>query len=178
LAEEKLKDGIHRDPTQIKRELDFSIENQLRNIGIYCLSAKNDDILMWSHYADGHKGFCIELEGNATKTFLKRAQEISYQQKLPIINYFERDWLPKLLMTKSEHWRYEEEWRIIQVDGPGEYGIPEGVLTGVIFGCLMPEDHKNKIIAWSKKRKNRIRFYQAKIKKYEFGLDIVRITDY
>jgi hypothetical protein len=28
---------------------------------ILCLSGVNDNILMWSHYADSHKGFCVEF---------------------------------------------------------------------------------------------------------------------
>jgi len=28
---------------------------------IFCLSAINNNLLMWSHYADSHKGFCIEF---------------------------------------------------------------------------------------------------------------------
>lgn len=28
---------------------------------IYCLSKLNDNLIMWAHYADSHKGFCIEF---------------------------------------------------------------------------------------------------------------------
>jgi hypothetical protein len=40
-----------------------AVENQIRamryNRGISCFSARNDSILMWAHYAYGHKGFCL-----------------------------------------------------------------------------------------------------------------------
>ena len=29
--------------------------------GVCCFSEKVDDLLMWGHYADKHKGFCLEL---------------------------------------------------------------------------------------------------------------------
>lgn len=35
------------------------IKKMISEFGIYCLSEVNDEILMWSHYADNHKGFCI-----------------------------------------------------------------------------------------------------------------------
>lgn len=40
--------------------------NFLRSINfnnekIFCLSARNDSFLMWSHYCDTHRGFCIEF---------------------------------------------------------------------------------------------------------------------
>jgi hypothetical protein len=34
----------------------------IKELGVVCLSEINNDILMWSHYADGHTGFCIEFE--------------------------------------------------------------------------------------------------------------------
>ncbi len=30
-------------------------------IGILCFTEKNDNLLMWSHYANSHKGFVLEF---------------------------------------------------------------------------------------------------------------------
>lgn len=38
------------------------IRERLKKVGIYSLSKVNDEILMWSHYADNHKGFCMGFE--------------------------------------------------------------------------------------------------------------------
>lgn len=38
------------------------IEKGLPDFGVFCLSEVCDNILMWSHYAEEHKGFCIEFE--------------------------------------------------------------------------------------------------------------------
>jgi hypothetical protein len=35
------------------------IREKLKKVGIYSLSKVNDEILMWSHYADNHRGFCM-----------------------------------------------------------------------------------------------------------------------
>jgi hypothetical protein len=34
----------------------------LLNLSISCFSEVCDDILLWSHYADGHKGICLEYK--------------------------------------------------------------------------------------------------------------------
>lgn len=34
----------------------------LRNYAVACFSEVNDDFLMWSHYASGHSGVCLEYE--------------------------------------------------------------------------------------------------------------------
>jgi len=39
------------------------IKSGLFDYGIFCLSEINDSILMWSHYAENHCGFCVEFEG-------------------------------------------------------------------------------------------------------------------
>jgi len=33
-----------------------------KKIGIFSLSKKYDDELLWAHYANSHKGFCIEYD--------------------------------------------------------------------------------------------------------------------
>ena len=32
------------------------------NICFFCMSKVNDDVLMWSHYADNHRGLCLEFD--------------------------------------------------------------------------------------------------------------------
>lgn len=48
---------------QIQTGLGAAVENQkritLNENGVCCFSARNNEILMWSHYADSHKGFCL-----------------------------------------------------------------------------------------------------------------------
>src|SRR5437764_2784903 len=52
--------------------------------GIACFSATVTDIMMWSHYADGHRGFCLEFD-TAVPPF-SRALEVVYFEKPPTIN--------------------------------------------------------------------------------------------
>ena len=40
---------------------DFLRSINFNNEKIFCLSAKNDSFLMWSHYCDSHRGFCVEF---------------------------------------------------------------------------------------------------------------------
>lgn len=177
LVEAKLSEGEHKHVSKMKSAMGEVIENELRAIGVYCLSAKNDDILMWSHYADGHKGFCLEFEDDSPNSFLNRAKKVTYQKELLVLNSFDESWVRKLLATKSDRWSYEEEWRIIEVDGAGIAGLPEGILSGVIFGCQICDKHINKIISWLDRRTKPIRLYRAKMKSDVFGLDIVPIND-
>jgi len=87
-----------------------------------------DSILMWSHYADNHKGICIEYDLNgvgADHPFRKCIFPVIYSDKPynlnPWIeklvaedtNEFNPDWLVLGLLHKYCKWRYEKEWRVV-----------------------------------------------------------------
>jgi len=40
--------------------------------GIACFSTRKDNILMWSHYAEGHKGLCLEFDTNYPPLRIKK----------------------------------------------------------------------------------------------------------
>lgn len=98
-----------------------------------CLSKLYDSILMWSYYADKHKGLCFELEINEPKAL----SEVKYSDERPTVQMeammkdicgslfaqgitFEKNYdilLPELVLqpyiTKANSWRHEEEYRLI-----------------------------------------------------------------
>src|SRR5260221_11391867 len=55
IKNQSIKDWI-TDQSLIEKSLFVPIRNLLREKGLACFTSKNDSILMWSHYADSHKG--------------------------------------------------------------------------------------------------------------------------
>lgn len=51
--------NIINDASQDLDKVHGGIDKVMKEFGIYCLSEVSDEILMWSHYADNHKGICI-----------------------------------------------------------------------------------------------------------------------
>jgi Protein of unknown function (DUF2971) len=149
----------------------------VNKLGICCFSEIRDSLLMWSHYSDGHRGFCLEFEAEANNIFFGRALKVEYKRELKIPNILQvRNFVDSTLLTKAEEWRYEQEWRIIEHEkGSGSQKFPERLLTGIILGCLMPKDSKEKIIQLAGERSTRPKIYQATLKKNEYALEI---TDY
>ncbi len=167
-----------RDPT-VEKTLREGTEKILSEIGIFSLTRIPDDILMWSHYADSHKGFCIKLLDDEKERFIARAQPISYSDDYPIVNPIQDDdvlRLEKSLLTKAKHWEYEKEWRIIDhEEGPGIKKFPPHLLVGVIFGCRMREAHKAQIREWCTNRQASVSFYQAREASHTYSLEIIEI---
>tara|TARA_B100000965_G_scaffold402376_1_gene428180 strand:- start:937 stop:1704 length:768 start_codon:yes stop_codon:yes gene_type:complete len=160
---------------EVYESMQYAQTVMLPEIGIFSLTKNPGDILMWSHYANSHEGFCLEFaEANE---FIARAQQIRYSDTYPEvnpINQSDEERLFRALLTKSDHWKYEQEWRIIEYEtGPGVKTFPSEILHGVIFGCRMTDKNKVRIREWCDGRKQPVKFYQAKERQREYALDIL-----
>lgn len=159
------------------KRFESDIMAKRRQFGVFCMTRKNDNILMWAHYASNHEGFCLEFETRSD--FFARAKEVRYESELPQANLL-GPWdaliehAAEALLTKAEDWRYEEEWRIIDLDnGPGIQKCPPESISGVIFGSRMSARDRRQIKEWCKSREPPPMLYEAKMKDKEFGLDII-----
>jgi hypothetical protein len=121
-----------------------------KNFGVFCMSELNDNVLMWSHYADCHKGFCVEfmripqnILGNIEIT-----RPVKYKHEFPSPNPFSDEGRKKsfddLFFTKSIDWAYEKEWRLINEEGDIALQLP-GEISAIIFGLQMPTQNKETI---------------------------------
>jgi len=86
-----------------------------RQLRICSFSLNNDSLLLWSHYAQEHKGICIEydlLDNDIARTYI---QPVIYSSKVPKIGIFEEYNTMQMIassLIKSKEWEYEQEWRI------------------------------------------------------------------
>jgi len=150
-----------------------------REIGLYCLSKNNSSILMWSHYSDKHKGYCLEFEATDSTPVFGEAQPVGYATDYPVVDFFntpKEEQVDLIFLTKFFGWSYEEEWRIIDHRaGQGAHAYPAELLRGVIFGLRMPEEHRANIRAWTKKRGHSVKFYEAIQSDRQFKIDMREI---
>ncbi|MBN1884301.1 MAG: DUF2971 domain-containing protein [Candidatus Krumholzibacteriota bacterium] len=106
----------------------------LGQIRICCLSKTFHHPLLWSHYADGHKGLCFEVnlpDGNPN------IREIEYVDDVSALDCAPKslDEYIRLLTIKSSHWKHEQEVRAIPL--PEYLNIKKNILR-VICGSRMP----------------------------------------
>jgi len=183
-----------RDPKRVedaKRDLTDSIIN---SYGIFSLSAVLENILMWSHYADSHRGFCIEYDSQKLMDMFDRLfdkseliiflRPIKYMSEYPIPipspdlddDKDDETWM-QLLTTKSNYWSYEKEWRCLYV-GQVNKGLvlDPGIITSVYLGCRMLPEHRNQIANLLSSRSPKVALYQAEKVENAFGLDFHRIN--
>lgn len=166
-----------RKPTNPKNLTEFKAtyhETITNRIGLLCLSEVPDDPLMWSHYADSHRGVCLAF--NWQTEFFGQSQPVIYQKKRPIINpvfQTKEEMLDHALLTKSDHWKYEKEWRIIHYrSGAGAYSFPSLALTGVILGAQMADSNVAIVHRWLSLRTTATSIFRAALSDTEFKIRI------
>jgi Protein of unknown function (DUF2971) len=156
-----------------REEISRRIQDLADDLGILSLSAARDNILMWSHYANSHQGFCLEFDTSIPP--FDKALEVHYKRDRYTYDFSNVHANAKeLLRTKYSDWRYEKEWRIISDKGRETYPFRLDALTGVIFGSCMSEADKGKLRRWIKQSSCSPHLYQAKLGSQDFRLDIER----
>ncbi len=108
---------------------------QLERIGIVSLSRGGKNVLMWSHYAERHKGFVLEFRipvlgetrdlAYATDRLLPLP--VTYQSGRPTIRIgaeLPEDLVNRIVLTKSEEWEYEAEERVVDHLRPPGLPLP------------------------------------------------------
>jgi hypothetical protein len=138
-------------------------------LGLFCLSEKWNNVLMWSHYSNCHEGFCIGL--NRKKLIeIKLHQEMFFGGYGPVGYYIN---LPKIdpldhltpknimieQMSKAWDWGYEKEVRFtklfdnIPTDNDRKFQLSDDYFEEIIIGLNAPIDQQNEIRLIADKRK-------------------------
>lgn len=141
--EMSLQGVSHFNQQMMKQDADLA----LSEIGVCCFSKLKDNILMWSHYSDYHKGLCLEFDILKDPEFFTLAKPVLYVSQMPKYDHFgEREKLiEKTIQPKADFWKYEEEVRIVKTNDDINNNKDQGfqfnpeALTKVIFGCKMED---------------------------------------
>lgn len=163
-----------RNRTERENDAQARLDHLLdRELFVFCVSAVSDDILMWSHYTNGHKGICLEFDANI-EPFHSFARPIDYSECYPEYREGSYERALEAVHTKSVHWAYEQEWRI-RSETHGPRMVEDRALTGVILGCAIESEHEQQVKKWIADRHRSPRLYRAVKKPRQYGLDIVEL---
>ena len=139
-------DALRKSPFVLKSTIkdlsDEFTEFIPKNWGVYCLAKRPCNSLMWSHYSRGHTGICLEFQ--ATSSHFRLAYEVLYRETYPQILPHEQQNPIKLLITKSDVWNYEEEFRLICPRFPGFWNNP--LIMEGNYLAIAPDDLKSIIV--------------------------------
>ncbi len=92
--------------------------------GVHCFASRDKRVrlsgprsnLMWSHYGDSHKGYCLQYSVHTDPVFV-RSVRVGYSSEYPVINWLSETFpcdVLKCVTQKDKCWEYEGEWRYIR----------------------------------------------------------------
>lgn len=190
---------------RVKEMLSTPVEAaKLRN-GLYeefrilSLTSKNDNILMWGHYAERHTGLVIGF--SPTHLFPEKGHHrVRYPEDVarPV---FQATWeaIDKakpvtmqrafdVLITKAYDWKYENEYRILfardesmeqrRTDGEMELiSIPSKSIAEVIFGISASKDLKEEVlkILINNSELKHVKIFQATMDASKYRLNLNQV---
>ena len=146
----------HAEKTAVNLPSDFAEQIRAsmgKKFGVLSLSATKENLIMWAHYADEHRGCVLEFDTQHQffgQAWLKSLRKVTYSGQRPRYVYESSD--SAHLYHKSLDWKEEAEWRILGDFSTMERISPEagktiyltklpiGVVTAVYLGARMSEN--------------------------------------
>ena len=92
------------------QNLESEFHAVISKAGVFCVAERPDNLLMWSHYGDQHKGICLEFDGQRWPCSI--ANRVSYSEQYPVINPTSPTRVADMrdmLFRKGIVWSYEME---------------------------------------------------------------------
>ena len=182
----KIANYRYSNPEKLRETLRDNMLMELGNKGIACFSKSDNILLMWSHYADSHKGACLTFDPSKDPDYFKYPYNVEYPKDYPIVNFINEKNPHKrakhMLATKSQDWVYEEEIRIVKdkQDHPkfrGNIKFKKDCLVSIKFGYKADSnDIKTIKELRDKEGYGHARLFKANLKDGEFGIEYKEIV--
>ena len=140
---------------QLQATLD-SLKSLKGRHGILSLTLEPMNIIMWTHYANNHQGFCIGYNTDKLMQFISTQTDkfgispVTYTAQLPVIIPTIRaksrlDNIISRVTTKSIEWSYEKEFRIVISEPNKVMQIPSDIVEEIILGCNVSKEVEKEI---------------------------------
>jgi hypothetical protein len=132
-------------------------------VGVLSLTERPDNLVMWAHYADQHRGFVLGFD--STHPWFEGSDQFR-ENVLAKVRYADDRpskglktlMLEDTYLTKSPDWSYEEEWRKFRSLGLADqcintgnepvylFGFPPELITRVIVGCRATSETRQRLV--------------------------------
>ncbi|MGD9126138.1 MAG: DUF2971 domain-containing protein [Planctomycetia bacterium] len=152
----------------------------LKKNGVCCFAERNDNLLMWSHYSDSGRGFCLEFRTEHEP--FSKLHKVKYVSDIPVLSLYSmlanrgyKQWFD-LFCTKSEDWSYEQEWRAFHAEAGTAFGYESQALKAIYFGPMMERQALEIICLILQGQNLDVELWQGHRSESEFKMEFKRVT--
>lgn len=179
-AEQQICDGSVA--SECLASIRSSIQERIHRARIICFSERNDNILLWSHYASSHRGVCLEFDIGTWKArdsmlplfpVIYKPNNERPEIKLTNKSFQGTIFVESAIFSKGLHWNYEQEWRLV-VDPWGDKDSIEflpSYLTGIFFGVNTSSEDKKKVLEIVKASKCNPLFFEGSVHDSQYRVE-------
>ncbi|WP_440599729.1 DUF2971 domain-containing protein [Acinetobacter soli] len=164
------------------------IEDFRKNISVTCFNNAPLDILMWSHYADNHKGFMLEFKyKKIINDYRNLPLPVLYSNEYPILivpwnlkdlnknKEILAEFIYKQILVKAKVWTYENEFRLTTT-GNLFKKYNSNMLSSVILGSRIEEKDEmailEAVLAYNNTNKTNVKIYKTSLVDDKFELSV------
>jgi hypothetical protein len=177
-------------PAELNDPFDCSLDDSMRltffECAIGCFSTVPDNVLIFSHYADGHRGLCVGF--NRESLVLTMTQQNPGSQArfwpvwyFPVMPKLSNETGPALCATcKHDIWKYEKEYRLFMLKGTSllpsaAYSFVPKAIVEVIFGYCATDESRAKVKSFTRNIPNYVNKKAVRAPR-QFGVRLEKIN--
>ena len=152
---------------RLARHVNALLHAEFGKRGVFSLAAMWDNPLMWSHYADEHRGLCVEFD--LVDTAFENLRAVDYRRPRSIKVSDILEWKVRrskaahslieetFFVAKAPQWRYEREWRDVATEA-GARPAPARV-SAIHFGLRCDTSVVTTLVKLHSKSEHPVKFY-------------------
>lgn len=155
------------------------LAKELSNCGVLALASEWNCPLMWSHYADEHRGICVEFETSDSKFHDLRPVSYDAPRAIKVSDVIEwklrrnveaKERISRtFFFSKAGQWKYENEWRDLAL-APGVKPVPARI-SSIYFGLRCDYTVISAVVRLFVNARYPVKFYRIYPKDESFKLD-------
>lgn len=160
--------NVNNEPMDVYESYINDFDAKVRRRRFCCLASSDEPNyvgtcdLMWAHYANGHKGFCVEYNDKILNDFPKSntgesntSIEVDYMDKVPVPEIYVGENINdslfhKIISKKNRQWEYEKEVRLV-LRNENEYPINREAINAIYLGAKIDKLAERTLVGIAKK---------------------------
>jgi hypothetical protein len=119
------------------------VRRNINEAGVLSLTTSNENLVLWAHYADGHRGFVLGLRPGYAPMVRRpgdmlgegELRPVVYTPTRAVVAIDELELAPDTLFQKQDRWAYEDEWRVVRRLSRCDVALEDGSGSERYFLC-------------------------------------------